>query len=85
MICSAEAVDKGKPEPDLFLYTARQLQREPGDCIVVEDSLYGVTAGKRAGMKTVGYIASFSAAALLEAGADLVIKDFGDFLRVTGI
>lgn len=41
---------KGKPEPDIYLKTAKDLKVKPEDCIVIEDSLHGVNAGKNAGM-----------------------------------
>src|SRR5262249_20152408 len=49
-IFSAAEVANGKPAPDLFLHAARQMGVEPGDCTVVEDSLYGVQAARAAGM-----------------------------------
>jgi HAD superfamily hydrolase (TIGR01509 family) len=78
--CSAEEVVRGKPEPDLFLWAARNLQLAPEYCYVVEDSLYGVTAGKRAGMSIIGYTASFPETELHRAGADWVIDDFGSLM-----
>ncbi len=45
----------GKPAPDIFLYTARQLNIKPKNCLVLEDSENGVIAGKNAGMTTYGY------------------------------
>lgn len=76
VICSAVDVPKGKPEPDLFLYAAAKLGVAPEHCYLFEDSLYGVAGGKRAGMITIGYTASFPETALLEAGAKCVIADF---------
>ncbi len=55
-IFSASFVKYGKPEPDLFLYAARQMGFAPKDCIVIEDSLAGLTAGLRASMKVVAYV-----------------------------
>ena len=46
----------GKPNPDLFLYTAEQMRFAPSQCIVVEDSLLGVKAAIAAGMSVFGYI-----------------------------
>jgi len=54
-IYSARMVAHGKPEPDLFLYTAKKLQVDAKDCIVIEDSENGVIAGIRAGMQVVGF------------------------------
>lgn len=82
IICSAAEVPRGKPEPDLFLYAAARLGKDPRDCLVVEDSLYGVMAGKRAGMFTLGYPSSFSAPELLKAGADRVIRSFDELTYI---
>ena len=47
-------VTKGKPDPEIYLKSAAALGFEPANCVVFEDSLSGVTAGKRAGCKVVG-------------------------------
>jgi HAD superfamily hydrolase (TIGR01509 family) len=49
-IVSSDEVAHGKPAPDVYLLAARRLGVEPGDCLVVEDSLNGVLAGRAAGM-----------------------------------
>jgi len=43
----------GKPHPAVFLRTARDLGVEPGGCIVFEDSVIGVIAARRAGMRVI--------------------------------
>jgi beta-phosphoglucomutase-like phosphatase (HAD superfamily) len=53
---SASFVKHGKPEPDLFLYAAEKMGYKPEECIVIEDSLTGLTAGLKAGMLTVAFI-----------------------------
>lgn len=40
----------GKPAPDIFLHAARTLRLEPGQCVVVEDSISGIQAARRAGI-----------------------------------
>lgn len=55
IIQSAEEVEKGKPEPDVFLHTVDLLQVSSSDCFVIEDSANGVTAAKRANIRCVGY------------------------------
>lgn len=54
-IFSASMVEKGKPAPDLFLYAADQMQMNPRDCIVIEDSPAGVEAAKAAGMTVFAF------------------------------
>ena len=42
-------VKKGKPEPDIYLYAAKEFGFEPSECMVLEDSPAGITAAYRAG------------------------------------
>lgn len=76
VILSAEHVEKGKPEPDLFLEAARRLDVLPENCLVVEDSQYGVEAAKRAFMHCIA-IPYWEKAALPESyfQADLLFPD----------
>ncbi|MEM9463952.1 MAG: HAD-IA family hydrolase [Actinomycetota bacterium] len=48
-----DQVDRGKPAPDLFLLAASQLERDPADVLVIEDSRNGAIAAKAAGMSVV--------------------------------
>ena len=48
-----DMVEKGKPEPDIFWMAAEKIQRNPKECLVVEDSPAGVLAGKAAGGETI--------------------------------
>jgi beta-phosphoglucomutase-like phosphatase (HAD superfamily) len=49
-------VEKGKPDPDLFLLAAKSMGEQPKDCIVVEDSIAGITAAQRAGMDVIAFL-----------------------------
>ena len=53
-ITTFEHVARGKPEPDVFIEAARRAGYAPQDCIVVEDSVTGVTAARRAGRDSGG-------------------------------
>ncbi|MGR4069083.1 HAD-IA family hydrolase [Halomonas sp. LR3S48] len=52
---TADEVERPKPAPDLYLLAARRMGRAPGDCLVVEDSVSGVTAAHAAGMTVIGF------------------------------
>ena len=75
-IFSAEDVSRGKPEPDLFLHAARAIGVPPESCVVVEDSPFGITAAKLAGMRALGYAATTPRQRL--AAADEVFIDMSD-------
>ncbi len=48
-LVSGYMVEKGKPEPDIYLYAAKKLGVEPSHCMVLEDSPAGILAAHRAG------------------------------------
>lgn len=52
-VISADDVKSPKPNPEIFLKTAKILGVQPKDCVVVEDSIFGVKAAKDANMKCV--------------------------------
>ncbi len=67
---SGSEVKKKKPDPELFLKAARQLDLAPARCVVFEDAPSGVQAAKAAGSACIAVTNSASAEEL--AGADLV-------------
>lgn len=44
---------ESKPAPDIYLYCARSFGLEPQECLVIEDSPYGIRAGRSAGMEVL--------------------------------
>jgi HAD superfamily hydrolase (TIGR01509 family) len=54
-IFSASQVKRGKPAPDLFLFAAEQMNASPARCVVIEDSVPGVTGARAAGMTVLGF------------------------------
>ena len=54
LIVDGSEVVNGKPDPEAYLLTARQLDVAPEACVVFEDSHVGVLAAKRAGMYCIG-------------------------------
>lgn len=76
-IVGADDVARGKPYPDLFLLAAERLGVPPENCLVFEDALTGIEAGRRAGMPVVGVATSHSEAELAEQpGVRQTISDF---------
>ena len=55
-IITGTEVEKGKPNPEIFLNAAKNLNVEPLNCIVFEDTKNGVEAANRANMKVIGYL-----------------------------
>jgi len=74
-IVGAEDIDRSKPDPEIFLISAKRLNMNPEECTVVEDSKLGVEAAKKAGMKCLGYVNPSSGKQDLSK-ADLVADDF---------
>lgn len=54
-IFSCYAIQKWKPEPDVFLWAAKTMGFKPKECLIIEDSVSGVTAAKKGGFDVFGY------------------------------
>ena len=70
-IVTGQDVTEGKPSPQSFLLAAQRLGVEPKNCIVIEDSVAGVTAAKRAGMRCLAITNTHPRERLAEA--DLIV------------
>jgi len=73
---AAEDVRFGKPDPEVYLLAAEALGVPPRACLVFEDSVVGVQAARRAGMRVIGVATAHTADELRGAGAASVIDDF---------
>ena len=75
-------VAHGKPFPDVYLEVASRLHVEPEDCLVFEDVLPGIMAGRNAGMKVCAIYDDYSKDVTEEKkqSADYYIQDFRDIL-----
>lgn len=68
----------GKPDPEIFLLAAEELQLAPPHCLVVEDAPAGIAAARAGGMAALG-VARHNNSALLEAAdADLVVASLDE-------
>ena len=76
---------RGKPAPDTFLAAAEALRKSAKQAAVFEDAQAGVAAGRAGGFAlVVGVDRVGQAQALLEHGADIVVKDLADLLKDDG-
>lgn len=82
IISSSQEVIKGKPNPDLFLLSAKKMNLRPEECVVIEDSVMGIKGAKAAHMMAVGVTTSFKKDDLLLAGADVIITRVDDLLTI---
>ncbi len=80
-IFSGLEVPHPKPAPDVFLAAARAFHLPPERCIVIEDSVPGVTAAVRAGMRVYGHAAITPVDVLREAGA-IPFKDMLELKQI---
>jgi HAD superfamily hydrolase (TIGR01509 family) len=76
IIVDGDSVINSKPHPEIYLKTAAALKLPTSKCIVIEDSLSGVEAGKRAGCKVIGITTTHTINELKET--QFTIKDFND-------
>ncbi|KAK9085089.1 hypothetical protein Sjap_025500 [Stephania japonica] len=77
VIIGADEVSVGKPSPEIFLEAAKRLKADASSCLVIEDSLPGVTAGKAAGMEVVA-VPSLPKQTHIYTAADEVINSLLD-------
>jgi HAD superfamily hydrolase (TIGR01509 family) len=87
LFSAAEHVERGKPHPDIYLYSARALGVRPEAVLVLEDTPTGVKSARAAGMIVVGICAGLHcgpghAERLLEAGASHVADNYDEVLHL---
>ncbi len=75
-VASAEEVEQGKPDPQIFLLTARKVGVRPQRCVIVKDAPAEIEAGRQAGMRTIGVLTSLNALT-----ADVVVRILDDLPR----
>lgn len=86
-VFSGDEVPNPKPAPDVYLKAAQVMGFSPEQCLVIEDSVTGVTAAKAAGMHVLGFlggshIRSDHAEMLSRAGAYKLFDNMGELPHV---
>jgi HAD superfamily hydrolase (TIGR01509 family) len=84
-ITTFEEVENGKPAPDVFFRAQEKSGVSADQCLVVEDSVTGVTAARAAGLRTCGFTGTHAEPAihnerLIRVGADPVLHRMADLL-----
>ena len=79
-VFTIDMVNYGKPEPDIFLLAAEKMGYKPQDCIVIEDSVAGLTAALKAKMTPVAFV-KYSKDYFLDDIKKLGIKNIFEDMR----
>jgi len=77
VVLSGEDVCNAKPDPEIYLCAARELGIAPADCLVIEDAVAGVQAGRAAGAQVIGIAGTCPEGDLKMAGAGQVLSGVG--------
>lgn len=75
-------IKKGKPDPEIYLVTAKKINVPPAKCVAFEDSIAGIQSAKAAGMKVVAIATTHTPEELIIA--DKLIYDYDD-IAITDI
>lgn len=84
-VVDATQITKGKPDPEIFLKAAADVQADPSKCIAFEDSVAGIRSAKSAGMKVIGLATTHTREEIYEA--DYIINDYTEInlLQISGL
>ena len=77
-IADGTDITRSKPDPEVFLISARKLGMEPADCAVVEDAKAGIEAAKAGGMTALALFGDAKGCGL----EDYDLAGFGDLLNI---
>jgi beta-phosphoglucomutase len=86
-LISGAEVQRGKPDPDIFLAAALRLNVQPQHCLVIEDASAGIEAAHRAGMKAIGVLNTqphLEADVVVQSLHDLTWERVENLIRPTG-
>ena len=79
VVVSADDIEHPKPDPEIFLFSAAELDVAPEDCVVVEDSVFGVKAAKAAKMRCIAVpTGAYSREELLKEKPELIVGSLAE-------
>lgn len=80
---TGEEVIAPKPDPEIYLLTARKLDVDPRNCLVIEDAVAGVRAAKEIEMKTACLVSGYAPETVLKSiETDFLLKDMLDLKEI---
>ncbi|MDD3033806.1 MAG: HAD family phosphatase [Bacteroidales bacterium] len=79
IIVDQSHITRGKPDPEIYNLAVEKLGLPKEQCVVLEDSLVGVTSAYRAGLKVIGITSTQPESALKNVGASICIEDYTGF------
>ena len=82
IMVTADDVTRGKPDPEVYAFTAKKLNIAPENCLVIEDSDNGIISAKAAGCQACGITTTFPRERLEKAGADMVVANFSELEKI---
>jgi HAD superfamily hydrolase (TIGR01509 family) len=75
VVLSANDVKKSKPEPEIFIKAANQLDIQPKNCVIIEDSIFGIQAAKKAKMSCIAVsLGAYSKKELEKEKPELIVS-----------
>ncbi|KRL08793.1 HAD family hydrolase [Schleiferilactobacillus perolens] len=78
VVISGDTMTRNKPDPQIYHETVARLQLDPANCLVIEDSIPGITAAKRAGLTT--WALRPKDYVIDQSQADWRFGDYGEFV-----
>lgn len=83
VVLSANDVEKSKPSPEIFLKSANKLNVQPEKCVVIEDSIFGIQAAKKAKMSCIAVpLGAYSKKQLQKENPDLIVTSLKETKQI---
>ncbi len=83
VVATSQTCEFTKPFPDPVLHASTVMQLPPEECVMIGDTTVDILAGKRAGAQAIGLLCGFGTEdELRKAGADLIVRDLEELMRV---
>ncbi|HKL56955.1 MAG TPA: cytidine deaminase [Sphaerochaeta sp.] len=79
LVVTGAMIKRNKPDPDIYQLAALAMGLPTQECLVMEDAINGIHAGKKAGCLVCALTTTFVVTSLFEAGADLVVTSLDSF------